>query len=101
MPGGIPFTPSASVTVQGADVQVEVAVPGRGHYMRFANNGPGSAWVLFFEVFELPPVVQVGTSMLLPAGAIEIFSVASDTTMVALLGDATGCQLNVSRGEGA
>jgi hypothetical protein len=36
----------------------------------------------------------------MPPGAIEVFSVASDTTRVAALGDATGTQFNVVRGEG-
>jgi hypothetical protein len=46
------------------------------------------------------PTIVAAQAMLIPAGAIEIFSVASDTTRVAFLGDATGTSLNLTRGEG-
>lgn len=97
----IPFTPSASVTAPLSTGQVTQAVPGTGHLLRFVNNGAGAAYVAFYEVGQTPPTVSPTTSMLIPAGAIEVFSVASDTTQVALLGDATGTTLNITRGEGA
>lgn len=96
----ISFTPSASVTVAPGTVPGVAVIPGTGHYLRFCNGGTGNAYVLFFEPSQATPPVNAAVAMLIPSGAIEIFSVASDHTQVAFLGDATGTTLNVTRGTG-
>ena len=95
------FTPSASVTVAPSLTQGSAACGGTGHYLRLCNAGSGAAYVRFYEHDQTPPpVITQGQSMLIPSGAIEVFSVASDQTLVAYLGDSTGTTLNVTRGEG-
>lgn len=96
----ISFTPSTSVTVAPSQTQANTAVGGTGRYLRLCNGGQGNAYVRFYEAGTTAPVMTQATSMLLPSGVVEIFSVASDTTMVAYLGDATGTTLNVTRGDG-
>lgn len=93
------FTPSTSLTVAVTGTQQTVAVLGSGHYLRFVNTGGGNVYVLFFEPGQTTPTVSTGTSMLIPAGAIEVFSCATDRTQVAVLGDAS-ITLNVTRGDG-
>ena len=95
----ISFTPSASITIALTTTQNNAAVGGTGHYLRLCNGGSGNAFVTFYEG-STPPTIAAASSMLIPSGAIEIFAVASDTTRVAALGDATGTSLNVTRGEG-
>jgi hypothetical protein len=94
------FTPSAAVTVAPGVTQGTAIIGGTGHYLRICNAGAGNAYIAFFEASQTPPTLVAGPSLLIPAGAIEIFSVASDTTRVAFLGDATGTSLNLCRGEG-
>lgn len=94
------FTPSASMTVAPGTAQGQAIIFGRGHYLRLCNGGSGNAYVMFYEADQSVPVVTAGQAMMIPSGAIEIFSVASDTTRVAYLGDATGTTLNLTRGEG-
>jgi hypothetical protein len=96
----IAFTPSASITVAPGTTQGSATIVGTGHYLRICNAGAGNAYIAFYEAGQAPPTITAGPSMLVPAGAIEIFSVASDTTRVAYLGDATGTSLNITRGEG-
>lgn len=95
------FTPSASTTSAASTSPVPVSVGGSGHFMRIVNAGPGNIFVLFYEPGTTPPAMNYANSMLILAGAIEIFSVASDTTILYLLGDPTGATANVTRGEGA
>lgn len=94
------FTPSTSVTVAVTTAQGQATINGTGHYLRFCNGGTGHAFVVFFEPTEGVPVVNPGAAMMIPSGAIEIFSVASDQTRVAFTGDQTGTSLNITRGEG-
>lgn len=95
------FSPSTSVTVGPGMAMGTIAINGRGHYLRLVNGGQGNAYVRFYELADGPPSGMVqANSVLIPSGAVEIFSVASDTTMVAFLGDATGTTLNITRGEG-
>jgi hypothetical protein len=94
------FSPNTSLTVSPSTTQAQAIVGGNGHYLRLCNGGTGAAYVLFYESTASVPTVVTTTAMLIPAGAIEIFSVASDTTRVAYLGDASGTTLNISRGEG-
>lgn len=96
-----PFTPSASVTQVLTTAQSNVTVVGTGRLLRIVNAAAGAAYVQFYEASQAPPTVAAATGMLVPAGAIEIFSVASDTTRIACLGDATGTSLNITRGEGS
>lgn len=100
MASTVPFTPSASVTLGLTTSQSNVTVLGTGRLLRFVNGAAGAAYVMFYEASQAPPTVATATAMLIPAGAIEIFSMASDTTRVACLGDATGTTLNITRGEG-
>lgn len=95
----IAFTPNTSIQAAVTATKSSITIAGTGHYLRLVNNGPGAAWLRFFEVGS-PVTVTAATGLLLPAGAIEIFSVASDTTQIAALGDANGATLNVTRGEG-
>lgn len=90
------FTPNTSLSVQAGTGVANVG--GRGHYLRLCNAGPGNISVLFFELGTTPPAVDPLRSMLILGGAIEVFSVASDTTQVAYRGD--GAVLNITRGEG-
>lgn len=94
------FTPNTSVTTTVTTAQSNISVLGNGHYLRLVNNGPGNAWVRFYEPPSTPPTVAAATSMLVPAGAIEIFSVASDVTRAAVICDTTTAVLNITRGEG-
>lgn len=96
----LPFSPSASVTVTLTTTQATQTVGGFGRLIRFVNAGAGNAYVGFFEVGQTAPTLTATTSLLIPAGAIEVFSVASDTTQLAVLGDATGTSLNITRGVG-
>lgn len=95
----IAFTPSTSLTVTASVTQQTVAVLGSGHYLRFVNVGGGNIYVLFFEPGQSAPTVASASAMLIPAGAIEVFSCATDRTQVAVLGDAS-IILNITRGEG-
>lgn len=98
---GIPaFSPSASITTTASSTQAPVIVGGYGHYIRIVNAGGGMIYVGFYEPSQSPPTLATGTAMLILPGAIEVFSVASDTTRVALLGDASGATVNLTRGEG-
>ena len=94
------FSPNTSVTVAVGGTSGIVTVAGTGHYLRFVNGGVGNAFVAFYEASDPPPVIVQTTAMMIPSGAIEIFSVASDTTRVVVIGDSTGTTLNVTRGEG-
>lgn len=97
----VSFSPSTSVTVAVSTTPLEVTVLGRGHYLRLVNGGTGQCYVVFFEPSAgLPPAINPTTAMLVPSGAIEIFSCASDFTRLMTMGDATGTTLNVTRGEG-
>lgn len=96
----LPFSPSASVTTTLTTTQATVTIGGWGRLLRFVNAGAGNSYVGFFEVGQTAPTLSATTSMLIPSGAIEIFSVASDTTQVAVLGDSTGTSLNCTRGVG-
>lgn len=96
----VAFTPNTSVTVSVTTSQSTVSVLGSGHYLRFVNNGGGNVYALFYEPGGTVPTAAVATAMLIPAGAIEIFSVASDVTRVAVLSDVGTVTLNVTRGEG-
>lgn len=96
----IAFTPSAAVTVAPNLAQANATIGGTGHYLRICNAGAGNCWIGFYEVTQTPPTLTTTASLLVPAGAIEIFSVASDTTRVAYLGDSAGTTLNLCRGEG-
>jgi len=94
------FTPHLAVSVGLTTSQQNITVAGNGHYIRCVNGATGNAYLLFYEASQAPPTITGANSVLLPPGAIEIFSVASDTTRVAALGDATGTTLNLVRGEG-
>jgi len=94
------FTPSAAVMVAPSTTQGTATIGGTGHYLRICNAGSGNAYIAFYEVGQSVPTIVAAQAMPIPAGAIEIFSVASDTTRVAFLGDATGTSLNLTRGEG-
>ena len=94
------FSPSLTVQQVLSTTQVNITVGGFGHYLRFVNMATGNAFVLFYEASVTPPTVTSTNGMVLMPGAIEIFSVASDTTRVAALGDATGTTLSITRGEG-
>jgi hypothetical protein len=96
----LPFSPSASITVAPGTTQGNATIGGTGRYLRICNAGQGNAYIGFYEATQAPPVLAPGPSLLIPAGTIEIYSVASDTTRVAYLGDATGTTLNITRGEG-
>ena len=87
-----------TTTLSGA--QVNITIGGTGHYLRLCNAGGGYAYIWFYEASASPPTVTIANSVVMPPGAIEVFSVASDTTRVAALGDATGTTLNAVRGEG-
>lgn len=93
------FTPSTSLTVTASTTQQTVAVLGSGHRLRFVNTGGGNVYVVFFEPGTAPPTVSTATAMLIPAGAIETFSCATDRTQIAVLGDAS-VLLNITRGDG-
>lgn len=95
----IAFTPNTSVQAAITATQSTITVLGNGHYLRVVNNGPGASWLQFFEVGSSATVTSAN-GMMLPAGAIEIFAVASDTTQIAVIGDSSGTTLNVTRGEG-
>jgi len=92
------FTPSAAITIGVTTAQGVAIVQGNGHYLRFANAGAGNVYVLFFEPADPVPTVTIN-AMMIPGGAIEVFSVATDRTQVAYMGDAA-TTLNVCRGEG-
>lgn len=96
------FTPNAAVeTVCPSGVQTNIVVLGVGRRLRIVNAGAAPVHVLFYEASATPPTVTVPLGMILLPGAIEIFSVASDTTRVAVLNDGTAAAaLNVCRGEG-
>ena len=96
----IAFTPHTSSSWGLTTTQQNLGVGGMGHYMRCCNGGSGNAYLRFYEPGTTPPTVTATTSLLLPPGAIEIYSVGSDGTLVAALGDATGTTLNLTRGEG-
>lgn len=97
----LPFSPTASVTATLTTTQGVITVGGYGRYMRLVNAAAGNAYVGFYEPGQAAPTLSATASMLIPAGAIEMFSVASDATLVAVLGDATGTSLNATRGVGA
>lgn len=94
------FSPNTSVTVAPSTTQGTATIGGSGHYLRLCNAGTGNAFIAFYEPGAPIPTVAAISSLVLPAGAIEIFSVASDVTRVAFLGDPTGTTLNITRGEG-
>lgn len=96
----VSFTPSTSLTVAVTTTPQTVAVMGNGHHLRIVNGGTGNAFILFWEPGGAPPVISATQAMLVPSGAIEIFSCATDRTQLQVLGDATGTTLNVTRGEG-
>lgn len=95
------FTPSGSVTLTLTAAQGTTAVSGVGHILRIANAGAGNAYVAFYESGTTQPTLGLTTSMLLPSGVVEMFSVGSSTVQVAYMGDATGTTLNITRGSGA
>lgn len=97
----LPFTPTASTTATLTTTQGTVNVMGRGRNIRLVNNGSGNAYIGFYESGTTAPTLTPTTAMLVSPGAVEIFACASDTTQIAVLGDATGTSLNVTRGEGA
>lgn len=95
------FTPG--LTTSGpitAGAPITLAPGGFGTYLRVANLGPGVAYVAFFTPPAAPPTVLAPTAVAIPPGAVEIFSVASDATAVAALGDGSGGTLSVTRGVG-
>jgi hypothetical protein len=98
--GLLAFSPNTTASVGLTTTQSNVTLGGNGHYIRCVNGGTGNAYLQFYEAAQAPPTVAALTSMLLPPGAIEVFSVPSDTTRVAALGDATGTTLSLTRGEG-
>lgn len=100
MASTVPFTPHVSVTTAASSTQANITVLGSGHYIRIVNAGGGIIYVGFYEPSQSPPTLASSTAMLIPAGAIEVFSVPSDTTRIALLGDASGATVNITRGEG-
>ena len=96
------FSPSVAIEVAcPTGVQTNITVPGTGRRIRMVNAGAAPVHVWFYEAAVTPPVLTVPTSMILLPGAIEVFSVASDTTRVAVLNDGTaGASISVTRGEG-
>jgi hypothetical protein len=94
------FSPSFTITLGLTTAQNNITVSGNGHYIRCVNGGTGNAYLQFYEASQAPPTLTALGALLLPPGAIEIFSVASDTTRVAALGDATGTTLSLTRGDG-
>lgn len=94
------FSPNTTVAQALTTAQTNIVVGGTGHYLRLVNAATGNAYVQFYEAAASPPTVTSTNGMLLPPGAIEVFSVASDTTRVAGIGDATGTTLSITRGEG-
>ena len=96
----VAFTPSASITLTVTTAQGNASPGGNGHYFRLCNGGAGAVYLAFYEPGGTVPTIAAATAYLLPAGAIEIVSVATDVTRIAYAGDATGTTLNVTRGEG-
>lgn len=96
------FTPNTALELLvGAGLQSNVALPGTGRRIRIANGGGAQVHVWFYEAGTTPPTLLVASSMMIPAGAIEVFSVASDTTRIAILNDGTAASaINLCRGEG-
>jgi hypothetical protein len=94
------FSPSFTVSQALTTTQSNVTVAGNGHYLRLVNAATGNAYVQFYEASAAPPTVTSTNGMLILPGAIEIFSVASDTTRVAAIGDSAGTTLSITRGEG-
>lgn len=96
----VSFTPSAAITAPITATQSLVTVGGFGTYLRIANIGAGNAYVAFFDPPASAPTVTAIANMCMPPGAVEVFSVPTDVTQVAVIGDATGTSLNVTRGNG-
>ena len=95
------FSPNTTIALALTAVQSNVTtLGGVGHYIRVCNGGAGVAWIRFYETGGSPPTMAAATAMMVPPGLVEIFSVASDTTCVACLGDGTGTTLNLTRGDG-
>jgi len=94
------FSPNFTTTQGLTTTQANITIGGNGHYLRLVNAATGNAYVQFYEATASPPTVTSTNSMLILPGAIEVFSVASDTTKVAALGDAAGTTLSITRGEG-
>lgn len=99
----VAFSPNTTVgQALTTSQRLNVTVGGNGRRMRIANSGPGAVYVQFYEASASPPTMTAINSMIILAGAIELFTVASDTTVVALLadGNAGGATANLTRGEG-
>ena len=96
----VAFTPNTAISYGLTTTLGTYTVGGSGHFIRCANGGSGNAYIIFFEVGTTPPAITATNSLMLPPGAIEIFSVTSDTTQIREVGDATGTTLNLVRGEG-
>ena len=96
------FTPNTSISYGLTTTAATYSVGGTGHYIRCCNGGSGNAYLIFFDTAagQGVPAITATNSLLLPPGAIEIFSVPSDSTTIRAVGDSTGTTLNLTRGEG-